>query len=628
MMLLTKVVPRAVHFARHPAATRHCRKSVLSNCSRLLSISTPLLDKEDVKKMSDQAEEIHSRMSFAEMKLKMRDGYVSFTKALREHRRCHGCGAVFQDDNPSIAGYITLNESEEVEGVRELVGPTTVCSRCHDLRHYQSKVVKKQLITPMSQQVADPIRLLKVLKKEPKSVVFAVVDLADFPYSWPAELEEALADRDVPLVVIGNKVDLITPSRLPASRLKHLANLIKDYIKEQHGSKHPIRLDKVYFTSALKKLDIEHIVNYIDGHVPKGGSIHVVGKTNSGKSTLVSALVEYFRAREELRRQESGDYVEDLLGLRDLEEVMDEKTTLPTVSFWPGTTMERITYRLPIRKPNTNAEGEKYVADLSKTICDLPGFDSRPSLVDMVTDPKDVKAYTPSQSTLRPRVWELRHGDSIFVGSLCRIDFKADERGGWTDNHLNHAGSVGKANVTFHVPQNVMIKRVRTENAQRVYQRDIGTGNLGPPLSQESLRNLPALRSQDYTIDGETPFESQADIVLSGLGWFSVAAKRGKSVTCSVWTPGGYGTALRSRPLQPQAVRARDKMGSHGDTQRFRMKRWVLKESPQKGDEKKHWKRRRLNNPIKLREKQQQLLKRGWVEDDRVPKSARKSLQV
>ena len=98
----------------------------------------------------------------------------------------------------------------------------------------------------------------------------------------------------------------------------------------------------------------------------------------------------------------------------------------------------------------------------------------------------------------------------------------------------------------------VKLHPTATQRAEEVREKLAGTELLTPPFSRERLGELGELESHELTVTGEGWMHAGADVVLAGVGWFSVTG----SGRCRlrVHVPRGTYVGLRE-PLMPFEAR-------------------------------------------------------------------------
>eukprot|EP00873_Tetraselmis_striata_P015974 jgi/Tetstr1/436238/TSEL_025082.t1 len=171
--------------------------------------------------------------------------------------------------------------------------PPLFCARCYSLTHYgrvKSEAAESRLPDfDIGKKIGAKINL----RRFRRSVVLAVVDVADFDGSLPRAALKALLPRDhetgglrtpsdVDLVIAVNKVDLL-PAEATATRLDQW---VRRHCK-QAGIPKP---RAVHLVSSTQSKGVSGLLKDLGELVGSRGDVWVVGAQNSGKSSLINAL--------------------------------------------------------------------------------------------------------------------------------------------------------------------------------------------------------------------------------------------------------------------------------------------------------------------------------------------------
>lgn len=211
-----------------------------------------------------------------------------------------------------------------------------------------------------------------------------------------------------------------------------------------------------------------------------GSETVVVGATNVGKSTLVNRLI------------------------RDLA----DRNANVTVSPFPGTTLDVI--RIPLKD--------------GSVVVDTPGIAYPWRLTEMV-GPETVKELIPD-GEIRPRVYQLNEGQTLFFGGLVRFDYLEG----------------GRRSFTCFVPNDLRMHRTKIARADELWLRRRGD-LLVPPYKEEEIARLPSTTVHAFT----TPPGKRWDVSVSGLGWIQINGDAGARV--ELRAPKGVRVALRPAML-------------------------------------------------------------------------------
>lgn len=304
---------------------------------------------------------------------------------------------------------------------------------------------------------------LKILNQVGKNdaLIVMIVDIFDFNGSWIPGMHRFVGNNKI--LLIGNKVDLLPKS------VKH--NKVIHWLK-QEARELGLKPEEVFLVSSEKGLFIRETAAQID-EWRKGKDVYVVGCTNVGKSTFINRIIK---------------------------EVTGEENVI-TTSHFPGTTLDII--KIPL--------------DDGKSLIDTPGIINHHQMAHFI-DKRDLKVITPKKE-IKPKVFQLNEGQTLFFGGLARFDYV----------------SGGRRSFVCYVSNEINIHRTKIENADEIYDKHVGE-MLTPPR-QEQMDSFPELVKQEYLIK-----EPKTDIVFSGLGWITINEPGAKVVA---YVPSGVQTLLR-----------------------------------------------------------------------------------
>ncbi len=261
-------------------------------------------------------------------------------------KKCLGCGIVLQNEDSTMDGYVSKNDH-------------MLCERCFRITNYnENKVVNKSNL--------DYINNLNMIEDD--SLVIYVSSMLTL------NLDEL--DRFKKVILVLTKRDIIPKS------VKN--GKIISYLKKRYNN-----LLDILVVSALKKDNLDSLYNLIKDRNEK---IYFVGQTNSGKSTLINALVNSYG---------DGD-------------------SRITTSQYPSTTLEMISVEL---------NGLK--------IYDTPGLILQKSIINYM-DNSDLKKIN-SKKEIKPVTFQLSGSGSILIDNYIRVDYETMESSMtvYTSNSLN-----------------------------------------------------------------------------------------------------------------------------------------------------------------------------------------------
>jgi 30S ribosome assembly GTPase len=299
-----------------------------------------------------------------------------------------------------------------------------------------------------------------------KSLVLHIVDIFDFEGSLIGGLQRFAGNNPVLLAV--NKIDLLPK----VSNWNKIRNWAQKQVKE-----FGLKVEDIVLVSAAKNIGFDRLLERLDalrGH----RDVYVVGATNVGKSTLINRLI------------------------RDYSDLQAELT----VSQYPGTTLDLV--HIPLED--------------GKEIIDTPGIVYKHRLTELIGR-GEVKYVLPTKP-VKPIVFQLNEGQTLFFGGLARFDFLKGER----------------QSFTCYTSGAVQIHRTKTERADDLYAGHLGE-MLVPP-AKENIGVLPVFAKHSFHVKKGQP----VDILISGLGWIKVNSDAGAEI--AVHAPKGVKLAMR-QPL-------------------------------------------------------------------------------
>lgn len=294
-------------------------------------------------------------------------------------------------------------------------------------------------ITPSYIDKDDYISLMQTIPKD--VLIVKVIDLFDIEGSIMPEIMKMVHPSK--LIVVANKFDLL-PKSVKESKIKQRLNAIL------HA--YALKFDQLLLISAEKNQGIDELIEVLSkSH--GGKDIYIIGSANVGKSTLINHM---------------------------LNAVLKENHNPITTFFAPGTTQNFI--EIPFENVR---------------LFDTPGLLKKNHMF-FVLDDEKLKTIQPKKE-IKPRVYQLQVNQTIFVGSLLRMDF------------LKGLPS----DFVFYFSSQVDLHRTKMINADTFYEKhkdDLLKPNL--KLSNGKLdlsaHQFPLKRDQ------------KTDIVIPGLGFFSM----------------------------------------------------------------------------------------------------------
>ncbi|AKG33906.1 ribosome biogenesis GTPase YqeH [Paenibacillus durus] len=298
---------------------------------------------------------------------------------------------------------------------------------------------------------------------EKNALVVHIVDLFDFEGSLISGLQRFVGSNPVILAV--NKCDLLPK----VTNWNKLRNWVQQRSKELG-----LRTAEIVLCSAKRGQGFDRLLDSVSS-LRGQRDVYVVGATNVGKSTLINRLI--------------SDY-------SDLEQEL-------TTSRYPGTTLDSV--KIPL--------------DDGHFIIDTPGI-VYPWRYSELVERQDLDAVMPAKP-LKPAVYQLNAGQTLFFGGLGRFDFVQGEH----------------QSFTCFISGSLKIHRTKLERADDLY-RDHRGEMLSPPASGD-VDKLPAWQRHEFRIARG----SRSDVFISGLGWVKMNGTEGAVV--AVHVPRGVKVLVR-----------------------------------------------------------------------------------
>lgn len=246
--------------------------------------------------------------------------------------------------------------------------------------------------------------------------------------------------------------------------------------------------------------------------------IFVLGYANVGKSSFINKLIHkstrYLKDDEKHRQLYKKDYKIDESSLFEKEE------SNLTASPLPGTT-------IGVTKVESMKMGVK--------LFDTPGIPNRNSITYLMQNYLDIISSTINRKIM-PFTCSVKQGYSIWIGAIARIDFMSGE-----DKYFS-----------FFFSHHVTIHRTPMLNAEDLFEKHAGK-LLRPAITTD----INELNFEKYTFNLKCEIFSllNFDILISGLGWFSISGKG--LIQMEVHVPQGVKVYLRKKPLMPYEIKSR-----------------------------------------------------------------------
>jgi len=414
-----------------------------------------------------------------------------------------------------------------------------ICQRCHGLRYQSSTALRARLggSTADGLSAAAFAELLRTTVKEARGVVVLFVDLFDVDASlkgWSriGQLVGSSGNKyRRKVLVAANKFDLL-PADVPRQRaIDWVRRATLHYVP---GLRDVLRPDEVYLISAKTGLGVARLLEEARRDADKlRGDVYVVGAANCGKSTFINRAIGAWSVESARKQKKKQLRKLKKAGKGHQKEEPPVKAPVVygvTTSSTPGTTLS------VVRVAGASSSSDS--SSSQAALYDTPGLLTGESLTTILTN-DELKAVLPSKP-LVPTCLRVEPGKAVLIGGFASVEIVDAEYGAFF--------------LTFCLSDRVSVhpttfNPARNRTFETFADAHIGTDRLRPPSSIERFRELRALATTtDIPVDGQGWDAAAADIVLSGLGWFSVTG----SGKCTIRVDAPAQILVRPRdPLLP-----------------------------------------------------------------------------
>ncbi|TRY71077.1 hypothetical protein TCAL_01172 [Tigriopus californicus] len=508
---------------------------------------------------------------------------------------CGGCGAHLHCQDPKAPGFLP---TEMFLNKKESELRLLICQRCYVIREYN--IALKMNVSPEDYPLT-----IEHVKHHHNALILLIVDLTDFPGSvWPNIFEMIGTNKRV--LLVGNKADLLPQDS--SDYLKRVQKAMDKAFLEKCNSG-PVQINPRVVSSILVSartgFNMENLVSRVfkswdETRNVVGGDVYLIGTTNVGKSSIFNVLLESdlckikaidnvekamvspvpgttlnllkfplmrpdpHRIYMRFQRLKKTRHVFRLQEIERMEKLRHTRSRKYSGCRGPPIANTLIPYQQDKYLPLTGGalELETRTPDQPKLpkrldpmdpdfahgkwCYDTPGSVSYDQIINLLTQ-EEIGRVLPD-FPIRPRSFNLRLGQTIFLGGLGRMDL------------IEGPFEVHPLLVTVFCSDFLPINIVRTEDAEEFYRKSLGTEIMGVPMGNTSrLKDFPPLKGQEFLVDSVSVFEATCDVVLSSAGWIMPSPKVGIMAKVKAWTPDGKGLFLRDPPFLPYAQNLRGK---------------------------------------------------------------------
>lgn len=306
------------------------------------------------------------------------------------NKKCKGCGQFFSDDINSPSYVVNPNEN------------TLYCKRCFQIKHY--KKINNEHVD--EQKITETINNIDIKD----NFLIVVVDLFDI-YNT---LIDQYKDYKNKIIVI-NKLGVLPK--------KFNSNITLEKISKIVDSKNILYKDIILYDS-INHININRIYKYINEASRAKKITYVFGKTNTGKSSLINALLK-----------------------------LNKEKDLLTVSPYKNTTLNLS--KITIER---------------NTIIDTPGIPNQDSLLNLVSE-KDIDKINNNTKFVSKNFQVKNNNQTYFVEGLC---------------YLNVKSIYDNASLNFYIKQNIKVHSTKFDKVNNVLNNQKKIFNIN--LVQKNLK--------------------------------------------------------------------------------------------------------------------------------------------
>ena len=184
--------------------------------------------------------------------------------------RCHKCGAILQDENPNIKGYI---DSEVLNNHKSEV---LMCNDCFNKTIFKPGPVLDDIDEEFYSIINDA--------RATDSLVVLVLDLFSFEGFASDRFKNAIDSSNV--IVVGNKRDLL-PKEIDDE-------VLKEYIRHRLRKSCNLHVHEVILTSSIENYNIDLLLESVE-KIRARHDVYILGFPNSGKTSLVNCLLKHYK---------------------------------------------------------------------------------------------------------------------------------------------------------------------------------------------------------------------------------------------------------------------------------------------------------------------------------------------
>ena len=302
---------------------------------------------------------------------------------------CRGCGVELQNENISLEGYVNDLDND-------------ICQRCFRMNNYG----EYQVVTKSNEEF---VNILKQVN-ETNDLVLHLVDLVNLDKDL-SDIKKYMSNK---MMLVLNKRDALPKSIKDEKIINYIKGLGLDYID-------------IVIISANKNYNIDLLISKIMKY-KTSKRVYVVGKTNTGKSSLINKLIHDY-----------SDNISDL-----------------TISPLPSTTLNLVSI----------------VMNKDLVLIDTPGLIDRGNISNYLRSDQIKKLI--NKKEIKPKTYQIKKGQCLIIDNIARIDYVEGE----------------KNSFTLYIPNSLKVKKMNAIKQTRLtdlskseyelgYREDIVINGLG-----------------------------------------------------------------------------------------------------------------------------------------------------
>lgn len=297
---------------------------------------------------------------------------------MSKKKYCSGCGILLQSENISQEGYVNDLENN-------------ICQRCFRMKNYG----EYNKVTKSNEEFESILRDVD----KTKDLVLHIVDLINLDKDLNG-IRNIISNN---MLLVLNKKDALPKSVKDEKILDYIKSLELGYI------------DTVII-SANKNYNIDLLVQKIKKY-KTSKKVYVVGKTNTGKSSLINRLIH--------------DYSENDSDL--------------TISPLPSTTLNMVSI----------------IMNKDLVLIDTPGLIDRGNVTNYLD--QNVLKKLIIKKEIKPKTYQMKKGQCLIIDNICRIDYVDGDRNSFT----------------LYIPNGLKVKRMNGNKQTRLKDLYKNTFELG-----------------------------------------------------------------------------------------------------------------------------------------------------